>query len=121
MNFMIISRNAEDVIEKMKKTGRFDSGRHRILKPIPIDSVDLIIQTIIQEKPDFIVLGFNLGNPMFNGCQLASLINQRTQSYIIASYEDVDEFYDVKYIVDKIVRCDTQEYAKAFESLIPCF
>lgn len=121
MDFMIIGGNTKDVIEKMKKTGCFSSKRHRILEPMPFDSIDLTIQRIIEEKPNFIVLGYDLGDPTCNGCQLASLINQLTQSYIIASCEDVDKFSDVKYIVDKIVRCDTQEYVKAFESLIPCF
>ncbi|MCX6717193.1 MAG: hypothetical protein NTU76_00770 [Candidatus Taylorbacteria bacterium] len=123
MTFRIIDERerAEVVIKQLQKTGRFDSKRHSILQPIPIDSADLIIQTIISERPDFVVLGFNLGHSMFNGCHLALSINRCSHSYIIANCEDPNEFSDVKFIVDKIVRYNTQELVQALESLIPCF
>jgi hypothetical protein len=121
MIFMLIDRDVKDVELQIRTSDIFDPKNDRIVQTksftLPYDTV----QTILKEQPDVILVGFDLGSPLFNGADIIPIISECSPAYIIVNSKDDDKYFsgrEIQASIDGSAGRDSVELFKTIRRLL---
>lgn len=118
---MIVDRDDNYVKKQIKGSGIFNPRHDRIIPTESFVLPDDTVKTILKEEPDVIIVGFDLGSPLYNGADIIPIIDECSNAYIIVNSEDDNHFFsrtEIKGLIDGSAGRDSQELFKTIRRLL---
>jgi hypothetical protein len=121
MNFMILDRDVDEIKGLIRRSDIFHPEQDRIVLTESFVLPDDTVKTILKEQPDVILVGFDLGSPLFNGADIIPIISECSSAYIIVNSEDDDKYFsgrEIQVLIDGFAGRDSAELSKIVRGLL---
>jgi len=121
MIYMPIDRDDKEVERQIRRSDIFHPEQDRIVLTESFVLPDDTVQTILKEQPDVILIGFDLGSPLFNGADIIPIISEYSSAYIIVNSEDDNRYFsgeEIRRLIDGFAGRDSQNLSEIIRRLL---
>ena len=121
MNFMILDRDVDEIKGLIRRSDIFHPEQDRIVLTESFVLPDDTVKTILKEQPDVILVGFDLGSPLFNGADIIPIISECSSAYIIVNSEDDNKYFsgeEIRRLIDGFAGRDSQNLSEIIRRLL---
>ena len=121
MIYMPIDRDAKEVERQIRRSDIFHPEQDRIVLTESFVLPDDTVKTILKESPDVIIVGFDLGSPLFNGADIIPIISECSSAYIIVNSEDDNRYFsgkEIRRLIDGFAGRDSQNLSEIIRRLL---
>ena len=121
MIYMPIDRDDKEVERQIRRSNIFHPEQDRIVLTESFVLPDDTVKTILKEQPDVILVGFDLGSPLYNGADIIPIISECSSAYIIVNSEDDDKYFsgeEIRKFIDGFAGRDSQNLSEIIRRLL---
>ena len=122
MIYMPIDRDVKEVEGQIRRSDIFNPRYDKILLTESFVLPEVTVRTILKEQPDVILVGFDLGSPLFNGADIIKIIYDYCSSaYIIVNSEDDVRYFsgeEIRRLIDGFAGRDSQKLSEIIRGLL---
>ncbi|MCX6717719.1 MAG: hypothetical protein NTU76_03530 [Candidatus Taylorbacteria bacterium] len=118
---MPIDRDIKEVEGQIRRSDIFHPEQDRIVLTESFVLPEVTVRTISKEQPDVILVGFDLGSPLFNGVDIIPIISECSSAYIIVNSEDDVRYFsgeEIRRLIDGLAGRDPQKLSEIIRGLL---